>query len=130
VLDGIDVSHFEVGGILACGPRGYFINTIRPLSLCITVLSTCLTKPCHLCGMSPRNFARRYTETRKRTPARAVDALRVEAARRALEENDDRINEIAERCGFTDEERMRNAFCAAAAASTLASKAAVKKTAA
>jgi len=124
VLDGIDVSHFEVGGILACGSRGYFINTIRPLSLCITVLSTCLTKPCHLCGMSPRNFARRYTETRKRTPTRAVDALRVEAARRA------RINEIAERCGFTDEERMRNAFCAAAAASTLASKAAVKKTAA
>jgi len=52
-------------------------------------------------GMSPRNFARRYTETRKRTPTRAVDALRVEAARRALEENDDRINEIAERCGFT-----------------------------
>jgi len=62
--------------------------------------------------MSPRNFARRYTETRKRTPTRAVDALRVEAARRALDENDDRINEIAERCGFTDEERMRNAFCA------------------
>jgi transcriptional regulator GlxA family with amidase domain len=61
-------------------------------------------------GMSPRNFARRYTETRKRTPARAVDALRVEAARRALVESDDRINEIAERCGFTDEERMRNAF--------------------
>jgi len=81
-------------------------------------------------GMSPRNFARRYTETRKRTPTSAVDALRVEAARRALEENDDRINEIAERCGFTDEERTRNAFCAAAAARTLASKAAVKKTAA
>jgi transcriptional regulator GlxA family with amidase domain len=81
-------------------------------------------------GMSPRNFARRYTETRKRTTTRAVDALRVEAARRALEENDDRINEIAERCGFTDEERMRNAFCAAAAASTLESKAAVKKAAA
>ena len=26
MLDGIDVSHFEVGGILACGPRGYFIQ--------------------------------------------------------------------------------------------------------
>jgi hypothetical protein len=44
------VSHFEVGRILACGPRGYFINTIRQLSLRITVLSTCLTKPYHLCG--------------------------------------------------------------------------------
>ena len=61
-------------------------------------------------GMSPRNFARRYTETRKRTPARAVEAIRVDAARRALEEADDRIDEIARRCGFSDEEHMRSAF--------------------
>jgi transcriptional regulator GlxA family with amidase domain len=61
-------------------------------------------------GMSPRNFARRYTETRKRTPARAVEAIRVDAARRALEEADDRIDEIARRCGFSDEEHMRGAF--------------------
>lgn len=61
-------------------------------------------------GMSPRNFARRYTETRGRTPARMVEALRVEAARRALEENDDRIKEVASRCGFSDEEQLRVAF--------------------
>ena len=61
-------------------------------------------------GMSPRNFARRYTETRKRTPARAVEAVRVDAARRALEETSDRIEEIARRCGFSDEEHMRGAF--------------------
>jgi transcriptional regulator GlxA family with amidase domain len=61
-------------------------------------------------GMSPRNFARRYTETRRRTPARAVEAIRVDAARRALEEADDRIEEIARRCGFSDEEHMRSAF--------------------
>ena len=61
-------------------------------------------------GMSPRNFARRYTETRKRTPARAVEAVRVDAARRALEETGDRIEEVARRCGFSDEEHMRGAF--------------------
>jgi transcriptional regulator GlxA family with amidase domain len=61
-------------------------------------------------GMSPRNFARRYTETRRRTPARMVEALRVEAARRALEETDDRIKGIARRCGFSNEEQMRVAF--------------------
>jgi transcriptional regulator GlxA family with amidase domain len=60
--------------------------------------------------MSPRNFARRYTETRKRTPARAVESIRVDAARRALEETDDRIDEIARRCGFSDEEQLRGAF--------------------
>jgi transcriptional regulator GlxA family with amidase domain len=61
-------------------------------------------------GMSPRNFARRYTETRKRTLARAVEAIHVDAARRALEETDGRVDEIARRCGFSDEEHMRGAF--------------------
>jgi transcriptional regulator GlxA family with amidase domain len=61
-------------------------------------------------GMSPRNFARRYTEARRRTPARAVESIRVDAARRALEETDDRLDEIARRCGFSNEEQLRGAF--------------------
>ena len=61
-------------------------------------------------AMSPRNFARRYTEARKRTPARAVESIRVDAARRALEETDDRIDAIARRCGFSNEEQLRGAF--------------------
>ena len=61
-------------------------------------------------GMSPRNFARRYTEARKHTPARAVEIIRVDAARRALEETDHRLDEIARRCGFSNEEHFRAAF--------------------
>jgi transcriptional regulator GlxA family with amidase domain len=61
-------------------------------------------------GMSSRNFARRYTETRRRTPARTVEAIRVDAARRALEESHGRVDEIARRCGFSDEEHLRRAF--------------------
>ena len=61
-------------------------------------------------GMSPRNFARRYRETRKRTPARAVESIRVDAARRVLEETDERLDEIARRCGFSNEEHLRGAF--------------------
>lgn len=61
-------------------------------------------------GMSPRNFARRYAAERKRTPARAVENIRVDAARRALEETTDRIEEIARRCGFSNEEQLRAAF--------------------
>jgi len=61
-------------------------------------------------GMSPRNFSRRYRETRKRSPARAVESIRVDAARRALEETDDRIDDIARRCGFNSEEQLRAAF--------------------
>jgi transcriptional regulator GlxA family with amidase domain len=61
-------------------------------------------------GMSARNFARRYAEMRKMTPARAVEAIRVDAAKRALEESDERMPQIARRCGFSDEDQMRVAF--------------------
>ena len=61
-------------------------------------------------GMSARNFARRYTEARKMTPARAVEAIRIDAAKRALEETDERMPQIAKRCGFSDEDQMRVAF--------------------
>jgi transcriptional regulator GlxA family with amidase domain len=60
--------------------------------------------------MSPRNFARVYAEKRGRTPAKAVEAIRVEAARRRLEETNGRIAAIAEDCGFSNEEQMRCAF--------------------
>jgi transcriptional regulator GlxA family with amidase domain len=60
--------------------------------------------------MSPRNFARLYSKTRDRTPAKAVEAIRIDAARRRLEETADRITTIAEDCGFSDEEQMRSAF--------------------
>lgn len=60
--------------------------------------------------MSPRNFARVYAQTRGRTPAKAVQAIRIDAARRRLEETKDRIETIAEHSGFTGEEQMRTAF--------------------
>jgi transcriptional regulator GlxA family with amidase domain len=60
--------------------------------------------------MSSRNFARLYSKMRGRTPAKAVEAIRIDAARRQLEETTDRIATIAERCGFNDEEQMRCAF--------------------
>ncbi len=61
-------------------------------------------------GMSPRNFARLYAKRLGTTPAKAVERLRLEAARRALEESGAAIERIARACGFGDEERMRRAF--------------------
>jgi len=60
--------------------------------------------------MSPRNFARLYAKTRGRTPAKAIEAIRIDAARRRLEETVDRIATIAEDCGFSNEEQMRATF--------------------
>jgi transcriptional regulator GlxA family with amidase domain len=60
--------------------------------------------------MSPRNFARMYAQKRGQTPAKAVEAIRLDAARRRLEEADARIETIAEECGYSGEEQMRAAF--------------------
>ncbi len=60
-------------------------------------------------AMSPRNFARAYATETGVTPAKAVERLRVEAARAALEAGGS-IQEIARRTGFGDPERMRRAF--------------------
>jgi transcriptional regulator GlxA family with amidase domain len=60
--------------------------------------------------MSTRNFARVYKQKTGRTPAKAVEVFRLEAARRLLEDSDRNIDQIALACGFGDEERMRVTF--------------------
>ena len=60
--------------------------------------------------MSPRNFARVYKQKTRRTPAKTVELFRLEAARRLLEDSDRNVDQIAEMCGFHDEERMRITF--------------------
>lgn len=60
-------------------------------------------------AMSPRNFARAYATETGVTPAKAVERLRVDAARAALARGG-AIQEIARRTGFGDPERMRRAF--------------------
>jgi transcriptional regulator GlxA family with amidase domain len=61
-------------------------------------------------AMSPRNFARVFTREVGRTPARFVETVRVEAARRRLEESRDGVDAIAAQCGFGTAESMRRAF--------------------
>lgn len=61
-------------------------------------------------GMSPRTFARLYVERVGRTPARAVELLRLERARSLLEISDMPLGQIVRQCGFGDEQRMRRAF--------------------
>jgi len=61
-------------------------------------------------AMSPRNFARAFAAETGMTPAKAVEHLRLEAARAHVEEGWDPIDRIAEMTGFRDPERMRRAF--------------------
>jgi transcriptional regulator GlxA family with amidase domain len=61
-------------------------------------------------AMSPRNFARVFTAEFNTTPAKFVEALRVEAARRRLEESAAGLEQIAFDCGFKNADAMRGVF--------------------
>jgi transcriptional regulator GlxA family with amidase domain len=61
-------------------------------------------------GMSERSFARNYRAATGTTPSRAVEQLRVEAARDALGNTRRSIKDIARSCGFGSEETMRRGF--------------------
>jgi transcriptional regulator GlxA family with amidase domain len=61
-------------------------------------------------AMSPRNFARAFTAETGTTPAKAVERLRLDAARTAVETTHAPIDQVAETAGFGDPERMRRAF--------------------
>jgi transcriptional regulator GlxA family with amidase domain len=61
-------------------------------------------------GMSERSFVRHYRAQTGNTPARAIEQLRVEAARRLLGDSALPIKRIADRWGFGTEETLRRSF--------------------
>lgn len=61
-------------------------------------------------NLSPRQFSRAFSAETGQSPARAVEKLRVEAARELLEEGRHPIESVAAMSGFGDPERMRRAF--------------------
>ena len=60
-------------------------------------------------AMGPRNFTRAYSAQTGMTPAKAVERMRLEAARAALEAGA-AVKRAANMAGFGDPERMRRAF--------------------
>ena len=60
--------------------------------------------------MSSRNFARVFRQQVGWTPARFVERLRVEGARRRLEESNAGLSQIARECGFGSPDSLRRSF--------------------
>ena len=61
-------------------------------------------------AMSERSFARRFTREVGTSPARFVERLRLDEARRLLETTETTIDDVASRCGFEGPEVFRRAF--------------------
>ncbi|SAL27475.1 AraC family transcriptional regulator [Caballeronia arvi] len=61
-------------------------------------------------NLSPRQFSRAFLAETGQSPAKAVEQLRLEAARFMIEQGRHTINVVAQETGFADRERMRRAF--------------------
>ncbi|GAA1510512.1 GlxA family transcriptional regulator [Streptomyces albidochromogenes] len=60
--------------------------------------------------LSPRHFARAFQSETGTTPGRYVERVRLEHARRLLEDSADGVEEISRACGYGTPEAMRRAF--------------------
>jgi len=60
--------------------------------------------------LSPRQFSRAFRAETGQSPAKAIENLRVEAARLMMERSRHPIDVIAQQTGFADRDRMRRAF--------------------
>ncbi len=60
--------------------------------------------------MSPRHFARSFRTEMGITPARFVESVRLESARRALEDTAQPVATVASVCGFGTPETLRRSF--------------------
>ncbi|MBA1143424.1 GlxA family transcriptional regulator [Mesorhizobium neociceri] len=110
------VYHRRAGGqsqhsaLLALAPKSDRIQNAlayakRNLDTPLTVGE--LAEAAHL---SPRQFSRAFRAETGQSPAKAVENLRVEAARLMMEQSRHSIDIIARQTGFADRDRMRRAF--------------------
>ena len=96
-LDRVEAKSDRIQSALAYAKR----NLHTPLSV------EQLAEAAHL---SPRQFSRAFRAETGQSPAKAVESLRVEAARLMMEEGRLSIDVVAKETGFADRERMRRAF--------------------
>lgn len=61
-------------------------------------------------ALSPRQFSRAFRAETGQTPAKAVEQIRLDAARLMIEETRHSFDQIAQQAGFIDLRRMREAF--------------------
>jgi len=63
-----------------------------------------------IAGMSPRNFSRVFLRDSGTTPAKFVEELRIEEARRLLQSSNESVERVAELCGFGSIDSLQRNF--------------------
>jgi transcriptional regulator GlxA family with amidase domain len=90
-------------------PQGRFASLLEYMRAHLTQKLDVDGLAARMC-MSARHFSREFQRETGLTPAKAVERLRADAARAALESGKRSVQEVARLSGFEDPERMRRAF--------------------
>ena len=103
-------AHPQVSTMLQLGPRSDRIQKV--LAYAEENLRAPLTVEnlAKIANLSPRQFTRAFHAETGESPAKAVELLRIEAARLMMEQGRHPIEFVARQTGFIDRERMRRAF--------------------
>jgi transcriptional regulator GlxA family with amidase domain len=88
------------------------LNTILRLIFARSHLANPLTveELASVAALSPRQFSRAFRAETGQTPAKAIEQIRLEAARLMIEDTRHPMDRIARESGFVDLRRMREAF--------------------
>jgi transcriptional regulator GlxA family with amidase domain len=90
-------------------PQGRFASLLEYMRAHLTQELDVDSLAARMC-LSSRHFSREFQRETGLTPAKAVERLRADAARAALESGKRSVQEVARLTGFEDPERMRRAF--------------------
>jgi transcriptional regulator GlxA family with amidase domain len=100
----------QFSAMLELAPKSDRIQTA--LAYARENLHTPLTVPelAEAAHLSPRQFSRAFHAETGQSPAKAIENLRVEAARTLMEQSRHPIDIVARQTGFSDRDHMRRAF--------------------
>jgi transcriptional regulator GlxA family with amidase domain len=108
--------HRRAGGqsqhsaLLELEPKSDRIQTALGYARQHLAQSLSVEKLAEVARLSPRQFSRAFRAETGQSPAKAIENLRLEAARQMLERGRLTLDQIALETGFTDRRRMREAF--------------------
>ena len=116
VAKGLVVHHRRAGGQSQFSPLLDLQTRSARIQDALTYAKNHLNEPlqveqlAEVAHLSPRQFSRAFRTETGQSPAKAIENLRVDAARALLEDARYSIDEVATKTGFADTERMRRAF--------------------
>jgi transcriptional regulator GlxA family with amidase domain len=102
--------HSQFSAMLELEPKSDRIQKVMDYASANLRKALSVEELAKIASLSPRQFSRAFSEETGHTPAKAVEMLRVEAARSMLERGRYSMHVIAQQVGFNNRDRMRSAF--------------------